>query len=544
MKRGIVIILSLLWLVSCADRKICNVLDDVESYIMERPDSALAVLEAIDREELTTDHSRAHHALLHAMALDKNWIDVTDDSLALVAVNYYRSHEPRRNYARSLYYLGKCYYYAHEYDKAILELSKAESIAAECDSLYLGMIKNTQARVYNLTYNSIEELKCIREAVDIFHQLKMSSYERPAKYYLGIAYHNTDNFDEAVCVFDELIKETTSIDYFQIHSTIQMAVSMLELNDPDFYAIDNLFSKAKNEFNAEFAERESWAWAYALHVIGKHREADEIIGNIEISNEILANFWKMRIARLQEDYESYCNLSPLVYKQQDEIVEKVLEESLAMYQRDYYQAQMKNAEYEVEIRNVEMIAMGTGVCFLLFIIFIAVRIYIGKQKSERLKLLEYAEEIKRQLHEAEKNDYSALKRKYLSLYRSRFETIGTLFDQYMQANGRTDHESIIFRKVESLIKEINNDSANRLAFEAMLDEDLDMIMTRLRKEMPKFKEIDYSIFSYLIVGFDATTISRLVDMSVSNVYTHKHRIRLRIEEKNPEHASQFLDIFN
>ena len=59
----------------------------------------------------------------------------------------------------------------------------------------------------------------------------------------------------------------------------------------------------------------------------------------------------------------------MVNRQQSEIVEKVLEESLAMYQRDYYQAQMKNAESEVEIRTGEMIAMGTGVCFLLFMIF-------------------------------------------------------------------------------------------------------------------------------------------------------------------------------
>ena len=134
-----------------------------------------------------------------------------------------------------------------------------------------------------------------------------------------------------------------------------------------------------------------------------------------------------------------------------------------------------------------------------------------------------------------------MKQKYISLYKARFETIGTLFDQYMQAEGRTDIESLMFKKVEAMIKEINNDAENRAAFEAMLDEDLDMIMSRLRAEMPKFKEVDYSIFSYLVVGFDATTISRLLDMTVNNVYTHKHRIRVRIEEKNPEHASQFLE---
>ena len=226
---------------------------------------------------------------------------------------------------------------------------------------------------------------------------------------------------------------------------------------------------------------------------------------------------------------------------QNNVIDNILRESLAAYQRDYYQAELENAEYKAEIRNMELKTVVGIVIFVLLIIFVTIRVYIRKQKAEKAKILEYAEEIKRQLIEAEKNDYSALKQKYISLYKTRFETIGTLFDQYMQAEGRTDIESLMFKKVEAMIKEINNDAENRAAFEAMLDEDLDMIMSRLRSEMPKFKEVDYSIFSYLVVGFDATTISRLLDMTVNNVYAHKRRIRIRIEEKNPEHASQFLE---
>jgi len=180
---------------------------------------------------------------------------------------------------------------------------------------------------------------------------------------------------------------------------------------------------------------------------------------------------------------------------------------------------------------------------LVFVIFyLSASRYIRRQKEEKEKLFEYAEEIKRQLTEAEKNDYSELKRKYLSLYKTRFEAIGTLCDQYLQASGRTDIESLMFRKVETLINEVKNDAVNRTAFEAMLDKDLDMIMTRLRTEMPKMKEQDYAIFSYLIVGFDATTISRLMDITVNNVYAHKRRIRIKIEEKHPEHATQFLEM--
>ena len=184
--------------ISCTAIESNKTLTDVESYIMERPDSALSVLESMRREDLVTHRNKAHHALLHAMALDKNFIDVTDDSIALVAVNYYQKRGPKSNRARALYYLGKSYYYNQEYDKAILEFSKAERVAVGCDSLYLGMIMTAKAGVYNKTYNSIEELKYTKEALEIFNAIGQEAYSRSMTYSLGIAYHNVDQYEDAI----------------------------------------------------------------------------------------------------------------------------------------------------------------------------------------------------------------------------------------------------------------------------------------------------------------------------------------------------------
>lgn len=214
MKRLLAIGSALLMIFSCTVIETRRTLNDVDSYIMERPDSALAVLESIDRKDLKTSSIRAHHALLHAMALDKNYIDVTDDSIASVAVDYYLKHGPKQNRARALYYLGKSYYYSQQYDKAILEYSKAERVAVGCDSLYLGMIKTAQARIYNITYNSIEELNCIDSAFKIFSAIGAEDYVRPTAYSLGIAYNNTDQYDKAVETFKYLLESSTMVAEF------------------------------------------------------------------------------------------------------------------------------------------------------------------------------------------------------------------------------------------------------------------------------------------------------------------------------------------
>ena len=191
MKKLILYIYLLLSVVSCVVNPERELLNDIESYIMEHPDSALAVIESMDVNLLKTKRDRAHHALLHVMALDKNYIDVTDDSIARVAVDYYSRKGPEKYEARALYYLGVAYYYQGAYDKAILEFTKAENISSVCDSLYLGLIKLMQCNAYNSTYNDIQELKYAKEALDIFDDISADYYSQVAKLSVSRAYYNS-----------------------------------------------------------------------------------------------------------------------------------------------------------------------------------------------------------------------------------------------------------------------------------------------------------------------------------------------------------------
>ena len=249
MKRLFIIIAAIPILFSCSDQNISHTLKDVESYIMERPDSALTVLESIERSDLRTPRNKAHHALLHAMALDKNYIDVADDSIAQVAVDYYQKHGPMKNRARALYYLGKSYFYQGKYDRAILEYSKAEKIAEKCDSLYLGMTKSAQADTYNRTHNSIEELNCANEALEIFKKTGQHQFIRPLMLSLGVAMHNKKMYSEAINIFNEIIKISTEADYYMTQALICSAHSMIELDNVNYEIINELFTKAL-EYNA------------------------------------------------------------------------------------------------------------------------------------------------------------------------------------------------------------------------------------------------------------------------------------------------------
>lgn len=55
-----------------------DTLSQVESYIEERPDSALVVLGQINTAELSDKAEKAKYAVLYTQAIDKNFIDERD----------------------------------------------------------------------------------------------------------------------------------------------------------------------------------------------------------------------------------------------------------------------------------------------------------------------------------------------------------------------------------------------------------------------------------------------------------------------------------
>lgn len=78
----------------CKQTDVTQVLDRAETCMAERPDSSLYLLRTLDKRHISGSLRKARYALLYSQALDKNYIDVDNDSLIRVAVDYYKGHAP------------------------------------------------------------------------------------------------------------------------------------------------------------------------------------------------------------------------------------------------------------------------------------------------------------------------------------------------------------------------------------------------------------------------------------------------------------------
>lgn len=86
---------------------------------------------------LRTRASRAKYALLHAMALDKNYIDTADTRLIMPAVDYYEKHGNDVEKLRALMYLGTAQYNAGLYNQAIVSLGRADELSSGMLDCYI-----------------------------------------------------------------------------------------------------------------------------------------------------------------------------------------------------------------------------------------------------------------------------------------------------------------------------------------------------------------------------------------------------------------------
>ena len=532
------------FLLSCTQSHVQSKLLDIESYIMDHPDSALAVLEAMDRNLLVTEEDRAHHALLHAMALDKNFIDVSDDSLARVAVDYYSENGPRKYYARSLYYLGLAYYYQGEYNKAIVEFTNAEQIAVGNDFLYLAMTKSSLSDTYAQCYNYVEELKYLREANQIFEDISDYTHVYSTRLELIHSLYNLNLNDEADSLLNELLLRGDVDDYIQILLKSTQAFNIVtNHSSPDFNKVIQIYDEVfNNRYGERLSIKDYWAYAYSLNALRRTSEAHSIISQLASVESGTSSYWQYLIAKADNNLQSALAHLEDYMKYNDVEVSDALKQSLALSQRDYFEAQAELSEIAVEKSRLRFLVVLMSFIFILILIGASVIWYIRKQKMTKEQYLLYISEIRHQLEEAKKEDYPALKKKYLSLYKSRFSTIGELCEQYVHSQGLVNAEKSVYKKVVSLVDDFTKDYTNREKFEAMLDEDLDNIMSNLRAEMPTLKVKDYMIFSFLVIGFDVTTISHLLNVTANTIYIRKSRIKTQIQEKSPIHMEQFMNI--
>ena len=542
---------SVFLLSSCASRQTTARLDDVETYIQSRPDSALATLRAIDTTTLTSRSLRAHYALLLATALDKNWIDTTDVNVVMPAVAYYDKHGTDDQKMRAHYYLGRIQQNGRDPNSAIISFTLAEraSEGSEDDG-FKGLIEMALADIYRKAHLMEKARDCIESGAEHFRKANDTAHYHLTSGLLAICYQEMREWITADSLYREgierAVNDTSAMRMFLAHYAAFKVIQP----DADPKGAISLLTRLNTEYKQPLPPREYSIYAYASDLLGDHKTCDAILKVLRSQPEERrrnTRYTEYLIAKHRGDYEQAVDLLTTIYSEQDKKVDQLLNNSVTQVLQDYFQNQSAKAEQKSKIqRLVFAVVLLSLLLFFGMIIFLIIR----KREKERqnadnlIRVAEATNAFLLQSNSELKAQYKSLQRSYTNLFKDQFAAVNALCKTFLKHQGKPEEtrKAAIDGKVKDIIAFIGKDKKQHALFEEQINRDLDNIVAHLKADLGKVSDEDSRFICYTIAGFDTNIVATLLNLSESNVYTKRSRLRERIRRLDSPYKEQYLQV--
>ncbi|MBO4764292.1 MAG: hypothetical protein J5508_01100 [Bacteroidales bacterium] len=546
-------ILLVLFLTACSDAGIQDKLNEIDTYIDSDPQSALAALDQLHMGDVKSEKVKAHYSLLHSKALDKCYIDTTDVSVIIDAVNYYSRHGSPDEKMQSYYYLGRIHGNAGRWSESIIALTNALEAGEESvDVKYKGRIYIAMSDAHNHNYNVEEERRCVDKALEYFNASGDSVQIRAAISCKAVSSMNLSRYEEADSLFRYLLSIPDLRPSLRAKCLVKYAYLLALTDNSDYHRTFQLFRDAISE-QAFFSDKDAAAYAYILWCKGDKVGSDKMFSDLEQRNtsvESINAYWKTKISEKQGHYREAYNYLKKTVEYNAEGVNKALQQSLSVAQRDYFSAVAEQRKAEVKSsKTISVLIAATSISILLLLLYIGLNL-IRRHKEQNLRAAADLEHIKSHLVDLQNSSVEkdarieSLQAKFQDVFREHFRYIAQLYETYEMNRTRGYSGVSTYKHIQDVFKAIKGEEETAHIFERSIDKDMDGLISRFRADYPDLKEIDYLLFCYYVAGYDTKTISIiLTEKTPNSLDAKKSRLKRMIMESDTKDKEEYLKYF-
>ena len=560
MKKSFPLCTLLIILTSCiANHQTGELLNDVETYIQERPDSALKVLRTVSPKSLRTKALKAQYSLLYATALDKNYIDTTDLSVIIPAVEYYAKHGTPSQKMKAFFYQGCIYHNRGEDERAMQNYLRAlEDTAKIEDNRYKELVNSAISNLYSKNYHDEQELQYTLDALRYGKMAGDSVGIWAITGHLASCYANLLREEEAEIAYQDFFAMPVYDTLTVARRGLRYAKDLLRKREPEPERSIEIVERIANAVPEAMTVEAYSIYAYAYQLIGNDAMANAILEQLEALDDGTGTLqvWRYLIyekqGRYKEAFEDFVHCASL----QDSLVISALQESITQSHRDYLREETEVLKKENKIAQQRLIII---VILSILLIGSAVLIYFRKKETLNRKM-EYLSRLysdSQRMLELQSDqtasaneklaDYQAalmeLRKQFTSLYKAQYKVLNDLCTAYFSPSKKDTKEKLYTEAIRQL-DIIINDRTNQDRFVAQVNDSLDGIIDKLRKDFPAQKEQAFHFLAFIIAGFDAATISHLTGYSVGTVYTKKNKLKKEIANLDSPYRDFYLQFFD
>ena len=531
-------LLSLLvWSCSCQPSGIDATLAEAERLMDARPDSALALVESIDPSAIHSRSTRALHALLLTQAQFKNYIDVPNDSLISIAVDYYDSSRDSYRKMLSLYYFGRVRLQSKDYSKSLYSLIKAKDLAESLDDdFWMAMCTQRIADIYHETYNYSEEIKNTRIECERFRKAGMADHLNYAMLDLARSYYNIEEYDSCMILCRQLQDSALrhSDDYLRLD--VSRVLGLCNFVQDNYKEAGTIYGEICRTDDANVSD--SAYLGLSCLRMGNIDEAKRILGLLSNVDSGVGVWLRYSYYASVDSTEKALTSLKILDSDSERIMKELVNHNLSGVLMDYHDYERRIMDAELE--NHKLII----VLILMFVISVGIASAVSFSRYRRKQqwLIERNLLIAQNLR-----DIMAVKNKKAeemikNLMASRFEIFDDMMKVLYEESDSEKSKKRISEKVMTLIDDFSKNKKKISELENYADEHYDNIMTSFRKDFPKLVQADYLFFLYSILGFSNVSISLfLQDNDISAIYGRRKRMKNRIKNSNAINIEKYLE---
>ena len=535
-------LLVALVLSACTDSRKLATIHQAEMLMQELPDSALHVLQTINRHSLRGE-TLARYALIYSIAQDKSGLDVTNDSLLQIAHEYYSQHPDDSLYARSQYYMGKYLYLIAQEDSAYSCLLKAKAASEKEKDYYTAYLATDRLRRIAEVSDTALCLALSKEAYQLY--IKYGAINHVNEVYLlrgiGDSFRRCNEKDSSLYYYNKaLAKARQSNDSLTMASVCQqMSLYYLRYKQKDI-ALD--YAQQTLHYKGGFLDI-PLINLYALCYLenAEYDKARQFINVLPSGESKEAHMVKLS---LQHALSAKTGDADAVQEYYDSSIDVAADMYLST-QKDKLLLHDKNMHEEMERQRAESRGKTFALCFcfsivlLVLIVWLFLKYHRAKKvekelfRAEKARLLaeeamlrqekEHKEQIMERTRFYVKNMVSILQE--VEQYRIRQKKQKEK-DKQNNSNSKND------AKEEPHLK-LKLDDKAWAEIQAYLEACEGSFVTRFKEKHPDISDSDFRLCMLLRCGFSNPELEQVYSITAQSVKTKQLFLKdkLGIEDK-------------
>ncbi|MBO7323212.1 MAG: tetratricopeptide repeat protein [Bacteroidales bacterium] len=543
----LVLALTISLLSACSkSSQIDKIIDRAEAVIMEHPDSALEMLDKIERVELAEGKQRSKFSLLYAQAMNKNYIDSNSDSLTAVALEYYKDNGTDREKALAYYYHGVIKYNADLYTEAIDFFIQAKIYAEKTDDHY------TRGLIYHVI-GGCYFTQCDRRTALEYHKMALEEYlqtgNKPNIFMgtknVGMMYRMLGMYEEAIPYLLDAKKMALELNETQLYLNLSIT-----LENIGYYKFNQT---SVTEEWLELFKNEKDLTKYHLGMAIYYDRTNQL------DSAILHYKKKLELIKQHSIYsvEDFRVVSEIFERMGDLTSALVYERKYRRGKDSLYRVNLSNVAKEVEqkylakhykesykllrSRHIYMIVAYSFIFIAaIMLIIYTIRRFRKMIKKREIEIEEYREyitdaieqknELENRCKELEINSRTANSNnipRFISLLHNRIRNLQSLTElAHIHQNnpGRFYSE---FKEQLKVSKNTYTEFMDELY--SMTDLYCNGIMTHLKNEYPDLTKYELSYCALICLGFSQESIRILMNHNnINSIYTLRTKIRKKM----------------